>query len=158
MTINSPVAEMSKLKRMMSKLRGKKNDQRRSDKCIQQILRRSTEKAVDKEKAVMGALSNLEMVRCQRGRKMNINDFLNDRNQALTKAVMDDDWKPFRKYCKKYGIQIPKDKRIMKAGCYKAVQGCNDISDEVKDVAFKKCLELGFSPLFNPEGDARCLN
>ena len=89
---------------------------------------------------------------------MNINEFLSDRKKALTKAVMDDDWTPFRKYCKKYGVQIPKDRRIMKAGCYKAVQGCNDIPDEVKKIAFEKCLALGFSPLFNPEGDPTCLN
>lgn len=89
---------------------------------------------------------------------MNINEFLSDRKRALTTAVMNDDWTPFRKYCKKYGIQIPKDRKIMMAGCYKAVQGCADISKEVKDVAFKKSLDLGFSPLFNPEGDPTCLN
>lgn len=88
---------------------------------------------------------------------MNINEFLSDRKKALTKAVMDDDWTPFRKYCKKYGVQIPKDRKIMMAGCYKAVQGCNDIPDEVKKIAFEKCLALGFSPLFNPEGDTKWL-
>ena len=89
---------------------------------------------------------------------MNINEFLSDRKKALTKAVMDDDWTPFRKYCRKYGVPVPKDRKIMMAGCYKAVQGCNDIPKEVKDIAFKKCLALGFSPLFNPEGDPTCLN
>lgn len=89
---------------------------------------------------------------------MNINEFLSDRKRALTTAVMNDDWKLFRKYCKKYGIQIPKGRKIMMAGCYKAVQGCNDIPDEVKKIAFEKCLALGFSPLFNPEGDPTCLN
>lgn len=89
---------------------------------------------------------------------MNVNEFLNDRKQALTKAVMDNNWKPFRKYCKKYGVPIPKDRKIMMAGCYKAVQGCTDISQEVKDIAFKKCLDLGFSPLFNPDGNPTCLN
>ena len=89
---------------------------------------------------------------------MNINEFLSDRKKALTKAVMDDDWTPFRKYCKKYGIPVPKKHRVMKAGCYKAVQGCNDIPDEVKKIAFEKCLALGFSPLFNPEGDTKWLN
>lgn len=89
---------------------------------------------------------------------ISINEFLEDRKKALTKAVMDNDWGPFMKYCKKYGVQIPKDRKIMMAGCYKAVQGCTDISEEVKDVAFKKCVALGFSPLFNPEGDSTCLN
>lgn len=89
---------------------------------------------------------------------ISINEFLEDRKKALTKAVMDNDWGPFMKYCKKYGIQIPKDRKIMMAGCYKAVQGCTDIPEEVKDVAFKKCVALGFSPLFNQEGDPERLN
>lgn len=89
---------------------------------------------------------------------MNIKDFLKDRKTALTRAVLYDDWGAFRKYCKKYQVPIPKSPNVMKAGCYKAVQGCNDISDEVKQIAFNKCLELGFSPLFNPEGDERWLN
>ncbi len=91
---------------------------------------------------------------------MTINDFLNDRKAAFTKAVMNGDWKALRKYCKKYGIPVPKQKNVMKAGCYKAVQGCTDIPEEVKRVAFKKCLELGFSPWINPEhtGDPEWLN
>lgn len=89
---------------------------------------------------------------------MNINDFLKERSTALTKATMEDDWKPFRAYCKKYGIKIPKSAKVMKAGCYKAVQGCNDIPDEVKQVAFEKCVALGFSPLFTPDGEPERMN
>lgn len=94
----------------------------------------------------------------ERRMTISINEFLEDRKKALTKAVMDNDWGPFRKYCKKYGVPIPKDRKIMMAGCYKAVQGCTDISEEVKDIAFKKCVALGFSPLFNPEGHPEQLN
>lgn len=91
---------------------------------------------------------------------MNVTEFLNDRKTALTKAVMDNDWILFRKYCKKYGIPVSKNRTIMMAACYIAVQGCNDISDEVKKAAFEKCLKLGFSPLIDPKGigDAQWLN
>lgn len=34
----------------------------------------------------------------------------------------------------------------MKAGIYKAVQECTDISDGIKAIAAKKCIELGFFP------------
>ena len=81
-----------------------------------------------------------------------LSQFVKDRNEALTKAVMKDDWKAVRKYCKKYGVPIPKDPRIFKAGVYKAVNGCTDIPQSVKDVAFAKCLELGFVPYIKPYG------
>lgn len=82
-----------------------------------------------------------------------INRFLIDRKEALTKAVMEDNWDYVRVYCDRYGVPIPKDERIMKAGIYKAVQECTDIPKDVKDVAFMKCLELGFSPLIRPFGE-----
>lgn len=75
-----------------------------------------------------------------------IGQFLKDRKKAFTDAVMKDDWTRFKKYCKKYGVPILKDERIMKAGCYKAVQECTDLSDEVKFKAAAKCVEMGFRP------------
>lgn len=76
--------------------------------------------------------------------------FLKDRREALTKVVMRDDWKSVRKYCKKYGVEMPKDSRTFKAGVYKAVQGCTDIPQNVKEIARSKCLALGFKPYINP--------
>ena len=72
--------------------------------------------------------------------------FLKDRKKAFKNAVMKDDWNGFKKYCKKYHVPIPKSEVVMKAGCYKAVQECTDIPDEVKQEAKRKCLELGFYP------------
>lgn len=72
--------------------------------------------------------------------------FLKDRREAFTKAVMKDDWKAARKYCRKYSVPMPKDSRIFKAAIYKAVNGCTDIPDSVKEIAWAKCLELGFVP------------
>lgn len=69
-----------------------------------------------------------------------------DRDDAMTAAVMKDDWDAVRKYCRKYGMEIPKDERIMKAGIYKAVLGIGDMPQEVKDVAREKCIALGFKP------------
>lgn len=75
---------------------------------------------------------------------------LADRKKAFEEAVVNDDFSYFRKYCKKYGAPIPEDEKVMKAGIYKAVQVCIDISEEVKETAFLKCVELGFSPLIMP--------
>ena len=81
---------------------------------------------------------------------MKIKTFLKDRKKAFTNAVLLDDWDGFKKYCMKYGLPIPRNESVMKAGCYKAVQECTDIADAVKDEAMKKCLLLGFNPFINP--------
>lgn len=73
-----------------------------------------------------------------------------ERDEAFTKAVMRSDWKAVRKYCNKYQIQIPKDNRTFKAGVYKAVQGCVNIPEEVKQKAFAECVKMGFSPWVKP--------
>jgi hypothetical protein len=79
--------------------------------------------------------------------------FREDRKQALAKAVLDDDWGAVRKYCKKYGVEIPKEKRIFKAGVYKAAFNCLDSDPQVIATAYEKCLKLGFSPLLKPRGN-----
>ena len=75
-----------------------------------------------------------------------IKEFVKDRDEAFIDAVLNDNWEGIKKHCKKYGITIPKEKTIMKAGIYKAVQECINISDEIKGKAAAKCLELGFNP------------
>ena len=72
--------------------------------------------------------------------------FVKDRNEAFTDFVLNDDLTKFKAYAKKYEIEIPPSITIMKAAIYKAVQECTDISDEVKEIAFVKCIKLGFSP------------
>ena len=74
------------------------------------------------------------------------NIFLEDRRKAFTDAVMKDDWKAVKRYCRKYQIPIPSNKKVMKAGIYKAAQECTDLSEEVKAVARRKCIDLGFMP------------
>jgi len=77
---------------------------------------------------------------------MNMNAFLRDRKKAFTAAVMRDDLTELKKYCKKYDMPIPKNDLVMMVGCYKAVQECTDIGEDVKAVAMKKCIALGFHP------------
>lgn len=79
-----------------------------------------------------------------------MSDFSKERDKAFIKAVMEDDWEAVRKYSKKYGVSIPKERNVMKAGVYKAVQYCASIPEEVKSVAMMKCLKLGFNPLIKP--------
>ena len=79
-----------------------------------------------------------------------------DRDKAFTEAVLHERWDLVRKYAKKYGVPIPKDKRVMKAGVYKAVQYCEDIPEEVKVEAFWKCLELGMVPMITFGEEEEC--
>lgn len=76
--------------------------------------------------------------------------FAEERDKAFIKAVVDDDWKAVRKYSKKYGVPVPKERNVMKAGIYKAVQYCTNIPEDVKVLAMQKCLQLGFSPFIKP--------
>lgn len=73
-----------------------------------------------------------------------------ERDKAFVKAVVDDDWKAVRAYSKKYGVPVPNKRNVMKAGIYKAVQYCTAIPEDVKVLAMKKCLQLGFNPFIKP--------
>ena len=75
-----------------------------------------------------------------------MNNFVKERDEAIKKAVLDDDWEPVKKYSIKYGVPLPKSERVMKAGIYKACQECLNIPQEVKEVAYIKCINLGFEP------------
>lgn len=81
-----------------------------------------------------------------------LKQFIKDRNEALTRFVMNDDWDALRQYCRKYSVPMPGNRKAAQAGVYKAVQYCTDIPEEVKIKAMKKCLELGFNPLIKPVG------
>ena len=72
-----------------------------------------------------------------------------ERNSAFIDFVETGSTAKVRKYCRKYGVQMPKDEKVFAAGVYKAVQQCTNIPQEIKDKAFIKCLELGFSPMIN---------
>ena len=69
-----------------------------------------------------------------------------ERDGAFIEAVVNDNWTPFKKYSKKYGVNLPNDEKVMKAGVYKAVQYCIGITNDVKAMAMEKCVELGFRP------------
>jgi hypothetical protein len=76
--------------------------------------------------------------------------FVIDRHEAFASAVVNDDWTKVRKYSEKYGIPIPDNEKVMKAGIYKACQYCTDLSEEVKEIAMQKCVKLGFNPFIEP--------
>lgn len=75
-----------------------------------------------------------------------MNNFVKERNDAFSDAVLKDEWEKVKKYAKKYGVPLPKNKKVMKVGIYKAVQYCTNISEDVKVTAIVKCLELGCNP------------
>lgn len=79
-----------------------------------------------------------------------MNDYAKERNKVFINAVVNDDWKAVRKFCKKYGTPIPKNPDVMKAGVYKAVQECVSIPQDIKSAAAIKCMDLGFNPFIKP--------
>lgn len=70
--------------------------------------------------------------------------FADERDEAFIDFVETGNTAKVKKYCRKYGVDMPKDKKVFAAGIYKAVQECTNIPDEIKDKAFTKCLELKF--------------
>lgn len=83
---------------------------------------------------------------------MNMRKFAKERDEAFVEAVVNDNWDKVRKYSKKYGVPIPKNKAAMKAGVYKAVQYCTDIPEKIKLQAMQKCLEMGLNPYVEEYG------
>ena len=83
---------------------------------------------------------------------MNMRKIAKERDEAFVEAVVNDNWDKVRKYSKKYGVAIPKNKVVMKVGVYKAVQYCKDIPDEIKLQAMQKCLEMGLNPYIEEYG------
>ena len=79
---------------------------------------------------------------------MNLKKFAKSRDEAFTKFVMEDDWQAVVKHLRKYGQlgDLPNNQTVAKAGIYKAVQACANIPAEVKTVAARKCIMMGFSP------------
>ena len=88
------------------------------------------------------------MIIAARGNGMN--EFVKERDAAFADFVLTGSTKKLRKYCNKYGIPMPRNKKVLAAGVYKAVCATTSISNDIKDVAFQKCLELGFSPFIAP--------
>lgn len=69
-----------------------------------------------------------------------------ERDEAFTDFVVTGNMDKVKAYCRKYGVRMPEDEEVFAVGIYKAVQDCINISQEVKETAYKKCLELGFHP------------
>lgn len=83
--------------------------------------------------------------------EMDIKKFVRERDEAFTDFVLYDRDDKLKAYCKRYGSPMPKDKRVMAGGVYKAVQYCTSIPEDVKNIAMQKCLELGMSPFIDWE-------
>lgn len=74
-------------------------------------------------------------------------EFVKDRNEAFASG----DENKVKEYCKKYGIDIPKDEKTFLAGMHKAI--CNlylvdnsPISIEQYNVSYDWLKENGYSP------------
>lgn len=78
-------------------------------------------------------------------------NYSEERDKAFIEFVKNVNIKPWAKLCKKYHILRPASWRVERAGIYKAVQYCTNISDDVKVLAMQKCLKMGFNPLINSD-------
>lgn len=87
-----------------------------------------------------------------KGYELRARRFARDRDRAFTRAVMQDDWDGVRRFCRRWSLPIPKERVILEAGVYKAVQECTRIPQNVKDCARARCMALGFKPYVWPEG------
>lgn len=76
-------------------------------------------------------------------------EFAKERDAAFSDFVLTDDPEKVRRYCEKYGVPMPEDKKIFAAGIYKAVQYCTNIPEDIKVLAMQKCLEIGFNPFID---------
>ena len=75
-----------------------------------------------------------------------IEQFVADRDAAMTAFIMNDDWDALKAYCNKYAVAFPERLEVAAAGVYKAAQEIINLPQEVKDKAREKCIALGFSP------------
>ena len=87
---------------------------------------------------------------CMRKEKNAVNDFARERDAAFIHFVKTDDLSKVRAYCKKWGVQMPKSKKVAAAGVYKAVAVTTSIPEDIKIMAMQKCLKLGFNPFIKP--------
>ncbi len=60
-----------------------------------------------------------------------MNDFVRERDAAFIHFVKTDDLSKVRVYCKKWGVQMPKSKRVLMAGVYKAVVAITSIPEDI---------------------------
>lgn len=78
-------------------------------------------------------------------------NFAKERDAAFIEFVKTGETDKVRKYCRKYGVPMPKEPKVFAAGIYKAVQECTNIPEDVKALAMQRCLEIGFNPFMNLE-------
>jgi hypothetical protein len=73
-------------------------------------------------------------------------NLIQERNEAITDFILYDDLTKYHAYCRRYKIPMPSSERVLKASICKAAQECLGIPKETKELAKKKCIELGFKP------------
>lgn len=78
-----------------------------------------------------------------------MNQFVKDRHKAFADILFHDDYREMDKYCKKYKVPMPKDRKIQKAAVLKAIQECTDFSEEDKRLAKTRCIDMGFKPFID---------
>ena len=93
------------------------------------------------------------MVRDQQGvaerGRMNpkeIDEFVRSRDEAFVNFVKTGSLDKVLVHAEKYGVRLPADEQVIKAGVLKAVQECTDIPTKIKVKAARMATEMGINP------------
>ena len=79
-----------------------------------------------------------------------IRAFVKERDAAFIEFVQTGKTDKVRRYCHKYGLAVPKDRKVLAAGIYKATVASKSIPEDIRLLAMQKCLDLGLSPFIGP--------
>lgn len=81
-----------------------------------------------REKAIDRAKLNAEKKRAE----LEVKQQIKDRDRALVRAVMHNDFTPFVDYCARYSIPMPDDAYVFKMAVYKAALGVVTMPPEIR--------------------------
>ena len=81
-----------------------------------------------REEALDRAKLNAEKKRAE----LELQQQIKDRNRALVRAVMHNDFTPFVDYCARYSIPMPDDAYVFKTAVYKAALGVVTMPPEIR--------------------------
>ena len=75
-----------------------------------------------------------------------IDEFIRSRDEAFVNFVKTGSLDKVRVHAEKYGVRLPADELVIKAGVLKAVQECTDIPTKIKVKAARMATEMGINP------------
>lgn len=81
-----------------------------------------------------------------KSRMMKPEEYADKRDAALIEFIKTDDDTKVRELMNQVGTPIPADERVFHGSLYKSVRYCTRIPDDVKKIAWDKCVAIGLKP------------